>query len=102
RGRLAAAGPRPPIAARGDEAPAEVACRGTLLGVEEEIDVVCEDLELGLGDGLVLYTDGVLDAAAPTTTLTAAHLVALLAEAADATPHETAWRLHDAAVGGAG
>jgi len=49
----------------------------------------------------VLYTDGVLDAAAPSTTLTAAHLVALLAEAADASPHDLAWRLHDAAVGGA-
>ncbi len=101
RVRVACGGHLPPIVTRRDEAPAEVACRGTLLGVEEEIDVVCEDLELGLGDGLVLYTDGVLDAAAPTTTLTAAHLVALLAEAADASPHETAWRLHDAAVGGA-
>ena len=101
RVRIACGGHLPPILTRRDEAPAEVACRGTLLGVEEEIDVVCEDLELGLGDGLVLYTDGVLDAAAPITTLTASHLLALLAEAADASPHDMAWRLHDAAVGGA-
>jgi PAS domain S-box-containing protein len=101
RVRVACGGHLPPIVTRRDEAPAEVACRGTLLGVEEEIDVVCEDLELGLGDGLVLYTDGVLDAAAPSTTLTAAHLVALLADAPDASPHDLAWRLHDAAVGDA-
>jgi len=101
RVRIACGGHLPPILTRRDDAPAEVACRGTLLGVEEEIDVVCEDLELGLGDGLVLYTDGVLDAAAPITTLTASHLLALLAEAADASPHDMAWRLHDAAVGGA-
>ena len=41
---------------------AEVACRGTLLGVEEDIHVVVEELDLAVVDGLVLYTDGVLDA----------------------------------------
>jgi PAS domain S-box-containing protein len=101
RVRIACGGHLPPIVTRRDDTPAETACRGTLLGVEAEVRVVCEDLELGLGDGLVLYTDGVLDAGAPDTTLTGADLVALLTGWGGASPDEVARRLHDAAVGAA-
>src|SRR6185436_15098145 len=99
--RVACGGHLPPIVTRRDGAPSEIACRGTLLGVEPDVRVVAEEIELGVGDGLVLYTDGVLDAAAPDATLTSRHLVELLAGAGDESPQETAWRLHDAAVAGA-
>jgi PAS domain S-box-containing protein len=101
RVRVACGGHLPPIVTRRDDAPEEVACRGTLLGIEEDIRVVVEEVELAAGDGLVLYTDGVLDAAAPARTLTAADLVALLAEANAGSSQEMADALHDAAVGGA-
>ena len=84
RVRIACGGHLPPIVTRRDAAPAEVACRGTLLGVEEDIHVVVEELDLAVGDGLVLYTDGVLDAGAPARTLTPRDLVALLAGAGGA------------------
>jgi PAS domain S-box-containing protein len=101
RVRVACGGHLPPIVTRRDDVPSEVACRGTLLGVEADVRVVTEDLDLGVGDGLVLYTDGVLDAGAPAATLTAGDLVALLADAEAASPHEVAQVLHDAAVAGA-
>ena len=41
--------------------------------------MVVEEIELAVGDGLVLYTDGVLDAGAPARTLTPRDLVAVLA-----------------------
>jgi len=83
-------------------APTEVACRGTLLGVEEDIHVVVEEIELAAGDGLVLYTDGVLDAGAPARTLTPRDLVAVLAGSGARSPQEMADALHDAAVDGDG
>jgi PAS domain S-box-containing protein len=98
RARVACGGHLPPIITRRDGAPAEVACRGTLLGVEQDVRVVVDEVDLGHGDGLVLYTDGVLDASAPDTTLTAEHLVGLLADAGAGSPHDLAWLLHDAAV----
>jgi len=102
RVRVACGGHLPPIVTRRDAAPAEIACRGTLLGVEEDIRAPVEELELAAGDGLVLYTDGVLDAGAPARTLTAADIVALLADAGAGSPQQMADAVHDAAVGGAG
>ena len=99
RVRIACGGHLPPIVTRRAAAPAEVACRGTLLGVEEDIHVVVEELDLAVGDGLVLYTDGVLDAGAPARTLTTRDLVALLAGAGWGSPQEMADAIHDAAVG---
>jgi PAS domain S-box-containing protein len=101
RVRIACGGHLPPIVTRRDEAPAEVACRGRLLGVEPEVSVVSEELELQAGDGLVLYTDGVLDASAPASPLTAEDLVALLAKVGGGAPRDVAQAVHDAAVGGA-
>jgi hypothetical protein len=57
------------------------------------------DLLLTHGDGLVLYTDGVLDARAPEAGLTAHDLVALLAAAGAGSPQQVADVLHRAAVG---
>jgi serine phosphatase RsbU (regulator of sigma subunit) len=102
RVRIACGGHLPPILTRRDEPPAEIACRGTLLGIEEDIRVVVEEIELAVGDGLVLYTDGVLDAGAPARTLTSGDIVALLAAAGASSPQEMADAIHDAAVGGDG
>ena len=99
--RVACGGHLPPIVTRRDGPPSEIGCRGTLLGVEPDVRVVAEELDLDEGDGLVLYTDGVLDAGAPDATLTSRNLVDLLAEAGGESPQETAGRLHDAAVAGA-
>jgi serine phosphatase RsbU (regulator of sigma subunit) len=102
RVRIACGGHLPPIVTRRHDAPSEVACRGTLLGVGEDVRIVVDELELGVGDGLVLYTDGVLDAGAPERTLTARDLVALLAASGGSSAQEVAEAIHDAAVGGAG
>jgi PAS domain S-box-containing protein len=100
RVHIACGGHLPPIVTRRDALPAEIACRGTLLGVEEDIRVVVEEIELAVGDGLVLYTDGVLDAAAPARTLTGRDLVAVLAASGATSPQAMADAIHDAAVGG--
>jgi serine phosphatase RsbU (regulator of sigma subunit) len=100
RVRVACGGHLPPIVTRRDEAPAEVACRGRLLGIDAEIAVRSEELDLRAGDGLVLYTDGVLDANAPAATLTAGDLVALLEDVGGGAPEDVARAVHDAAVGG--
>ena len=99
RVRVACGGHLPPIVTRRDVAPSEVACRGQLLGIEPEISVSSEELLLGAGDGLVLYTDGVLDASAPTAALTAGDLVTLLAQVGGAAPQDVARAVHDVAVG---
>jgi PAS domain S-box-containing protein len=101
RVRVACGGHLPPIVTRRDAAPSETTCRGTLLGVEPDVRVLAEEIDLGVGDGLVLYTDGVLDASAPDATLTSGQLVELLADVGTESPQDTAWRLHDAAVAGA-
>jgi phosphoserine phosphatase RsbU/P len=95
---IACGGHLPPIVTRRGDAPAEVACRGQLLGVEAEVRIATQRLELGSGDGLVLYTDGVLDAGAPEAALTAGDLVALLADAGGRSSQELADVLHDAAA----
>jgi PAS domain S-box-containing protein len=96
---IACGGHLPPIVTRRADAPAEIACRGTLLGVEAEVRIATQRVDLGVGDGLVLYTDGVLDARAPAAALTAGDLVALLAENGAGSPQEIADVLHAAAVG---
>ena len=51
------------LRARGDAS--EVGTPGTLLGIVADPDLVDESVELRPGDAVVLYTDGVTDAAAP-------------------------------------
>jgi CHASE3 domain sensor protein len=51
---IACGGHLPPIVTRRTDAPVEIACRGTLLGIEENVRIAAQRLELGVGDGLVL------------------------------------------------
>ena len=100
RVEIACGGHLPPIVTRRGDAPAEVTCRGRLLGVEPDVSIAAQHIDLGVGDGLVLYTDGLLDAAAPDAILTARNLVELIAETGAGPPREVADRLHAAAVAG--
>ncbi|TMK63399.1 MAG: GAF domain-containing protein [Actinobacteria bacterium] len=61
---------------------------GTLLGMFEDADLVDCDLDLGPGDGLVFYTDGVIEAGRPTEQLGDEGLAEALAEARPETPFE--------------
>jgi serine phosphatase RsbU (regulator of sigma subunit)/CHASE3 domain sensor protein len=82
---VASAGHPPPVVIRAAGLPEAVAARGMLLGAEAELEPLEAQLELGPGDGLVLYTDGLLDARAPERILRVDHLLqALVAPAASA------------------
>ena len=57
--------PYPLLVRAGGRAVEDVIVRGTLLGVEEQPVLEQMQLELAVGDTLVLYTDGVVDARDP-------------------------------------
>ncbi|MGA9857177.1 MAG: SpoIIE family protein phosphatase, partial [Solirubrobacteraceae bacterium] len=61
RASLACAGHPPAIFVPSDGAPAQLPARGTLLGIWPDIELETCEVELGRGDGIVLYTDGVSD-----------------------------------------
>jgi serine phosphatase RsbU (regulator of sigma subunit) len=58
---------------------------GTLLGIFDDVDLVNCELDLGPGDALLFYTDGVIEAGRPLTQLGEEGLAAALAEARPAT-----------------
>ncbi|MBI2708847.1 MAG: SpoIIE family protein phosphatase [Actinobacteria bacterium] len=62
---LTCAGHPLPIVARADGTVAAVGRTGTLLGVYDDIDVHTDEVHLGPGDALVLYTDGISDVRPP-------------------------------------
>jgi serine phosphatase RsbU (regulator of sigma subunit) len=55
--------------------------RGHVLGIAADAAYEPQDVDLRSGDTLVLYTDGVLDAGAPTSVLTQEHFESLLSQA---------------------
>ena len=59
---MACAGHPPPLVLRRDGTVERTGCHGPLLGIYGSIDLPDEELELGLGDALLLYTDGVTEA----------------------------------------
>jgi serine phosphatase RsbU (regulator of sigma subunit) len=63
--RFASGGHPLPIVLRAGGEAAEVGTPGTLLGIVHDPDLTNEEIELRPGDAVVLYTDGVTDAAAP-------------------------------------
>jgi len=60
--RLVSAGHILPVVKRADGSAAEVAVSGTAIGVFSTLDLVEVKLELGPGDALVIFTDGVTEA----------------------------------------
>src|SRR5436305_12923468 len=67
-----------PLVLRADSAGGEVGIPGTLLGIVPDPDLSDDGVVLSPGDALVLYTDGVTDAAAPARIVTAADLAAAI------------------------
>ena len=64
---VTAGGHPPPLVVRADGR-VEPACRpGTLIGVQTEVELTDQSTELGSGDALVLYTDGVTEARGEST-----------------------------------
>jgi serine phosphatase RsbU (regulator of sigma subunit)/putative methionine-R-sulfoxide reductase with GAF domain len=59
---VACAGHPPPFIVRSDGTVEPLECAGTLLGIVPEIELEDVYVELGFGDKLVLYTDGVIEA----------------------------------------
>ena len=59
---VASGGHPPPVLLRAGADAEVVPCPGTLLGVEHDARSVDQEIELGPGDTLVLYTDGVTEA----------------------------------------
>jgi serine phosphatase RsbU (regulator of sigma subunit)/transcriptional regulator with GAF, ATPase, and Fis domain len=58
----AIAGHNPPVWVRADGAAGIVPGRGIALGVLDQVDYIEQEIELGLGDSLLLYTDGLTEA----------------------------------------
>lgn len=95
--RCAAAGHPPPLVVR-DRCVTAVAAHGELLGVFPEPRFTLDEVLLGPGDRLVLYTDGVTEARLPGGQLGQAGLSWLLGEAGDVDEQGVADRLLDAVV----
>ena len=95
--RPSAADRSPPAAA-----PAPVGEVGTPLGIIEQPELPEVTLELGPGDLLAFYTDGVSEAAAPRQLLSEAELAALVAERAADGPRAVVEHLEATAVALAG
>ncbi len=89
--RFAAAGHPLPLVIRADGTVEEVGTPGTLLGIVPDPDLVDDFTSLRPGDSIVLFTDGVTDAAAPQVVRDPAEL----AELAGADPDDSAERLAD-------
>jgi serine phosphatase RsbU (regulator of sigma subunit) len=75
---LSAAGHPPPLILRADGSVEQSLASGMLIGVAPDVQYESHLLSLHHGDTLVLYTDGLTDARAPTEILTEAALAALL------------------------
>jgi PAS domain S-box-containing protein len=97
---LAVGGHPPPFAVRADGRVESIAARGPLIGVMGAIAYTTTRVELGLGDKLVLYTDGLGDARAPEVVLSELDLAALLEEAHGLDGQELAQFLESRATAG--
>ena len=60
--RAGSGGHPPPLVVRRDGSVESVACRGSLLGMFDQVSFHPAEVRLGPGDALVLYTDGVTEA----------------------------------------
>jgi serine phosphatase RsbU (regulator of sigma subunit) len=88
--RLSRGGHPPPVLLGPGLAPRPLACSGTLLGVVPDPELADCAVELAPGDTLLLYTDGLTEAAAPQHTLTTEDVATLLAAARGETAQQTA------------
>lgn len=98
RAVVAGAGHPPPIVLGADGSARNLALRGMLLGVRAGPGVADVEIELDKGAGLVLYTDGLLDAGAPERVIASAELCEHVAGQADLEPPSLVERLERLAL----
>jgi serine phosphatase RsbU (regulator of sigma subunit) len=96
---VACGGHPAPLVRRAGGGVEEVAAAGTLLGMVDDPELEDEVVELRAGDVVVIYTDGLTDAAAPARTLTAEDVAEALARAPATAAGRVAEYLLDAALG---
>jgi serine phosphatase RsbU (regulator of sigma subunit) len=97
---LCRAGHPPPLLVCESGNVASVGATGSLLGVDEEPKLLVEEIEIRPGQTLVLYTDGVTDAAAPQRVLDAEDLVELVRPWTGLDPAELVERIEHAVLAG--
>ena len=88
-----------PVLVREDGAVEEVGTPGTLLGLVPSPDLQDRSTDLGAGDTLLLYTDGLTEAGAPERVWSPEDLEAAARRAAQGSVGATVDRLVDAAIG---
>jgi PAS domain S-box-containing protein len=96
---LACGGHPLPLVVRADGTTEEVGAPGTLLGLVPEPELEDRSFELGRGDTLLLYTDGLTEAGAPGQVWSPEDLAAAAREAARGSVAATVDALVDAAIG---
>ncbi|HEX6743265.1 MAG TPA: SpoIIE family protein phosphatase [Solirubrobacteraceae bacterium] len=99
---VASGGHPPPVLLRASGDAEVVPCPGTLLGVEDDARSFDQEIELGPGDTLVLYTDGVTEASREHPLSPEALGAALRASAPDGAAAVAREVVHLAEVGAAG
>jgi PAS domain S-box-containing protein len=97
---VACGGHPPPVLRRADGEVLEVGTPGTLLGLFEEPDLVDQGTELAPGDELLLYTDGLTEAAAPERVWSPADLAERFERVGGRGARETVDALMESALGG--
>lgn len=89
-----------PLLLRADGGVEEIAAQGTLLGLVEDPSLADVTIELATGDAVLLYTDGVTEAAAPRRVWSTDDLAAVVAGAAGAPAQALVDHVADAALTG--
>jgi PAS domain S-box-containing protein len=97
---VAAAGHPPPLVRRGDGMIERIAASGPLVGLMESPEYATHRVTLGPGDALLLYTDGLTDARAPTQILDEAALAELVSRGAGLDGKQLAEFLEASVTGG--
>jgi len=87
---FACGGHPPPVVLDAGLEPRPLRCNGTLLGVVEDPELVDATVELDVGDTLLLYTDGLTEAGAPSRLMTTDDVARLLASVRGETASQTA------------
>ena len=97
---VAVGGHPAPVIVRADGRIEELDAQGTLLGLVDDPNLADVSTELEPGDTLLLYTDGVTEAAAPRRVWTPEDLIGVAAGASDATAQGLVDHVADAALSG--
>ena len=97
---MAVGGHPAPIVARADGSVEEIAVEGTLLGLVDDPALTDVRTELAPGDALLLYTDGVTEAAAPQRVWSPEDLLEVVAELSGGSAQSLIDHVADAALSG--